>query len=411
MNSHTEEQNLSDPKSNPYAERIKSFSITELTSDPQPAKFIWPGIPDEAGKVSVFVGVGGLGKSALTIGIACQRALGLNFLGRPTKPGTTVVISKEDSREDYLRKVAAQRELLGSSFDAEKIRERIHLMDLVGDPAMLVQSSYGAATAVNQEVVKMWADAVNGSAPNADLIILETGSRLTPTEDNSGLSALVNGCELLGRLTGCVVLLVHHTGKEAGRNGASDLYTGRGGSALADNARAVMVLTSYPRDRDARERLGVAVPEDMARRTLVLSVPKLNGAPPPPPLVIEKVATPWAMTLRVVDREALARAEREAHKHRVAEGVREVTLLVQAANERKETVTRRSIEKREVEGIDAELYPKELLAYILDQALEWGALEEVPGPRKNCIALRANVHWFLDRAAANEAMKNEESAA
>ncbi|MFT3916566.1 MAG: AAA family ATPase [Anaeromyxobacteraceae bacterium] len=403
MNQQNEQQPTATP-SNPYMERIKSFDQEALTTDPEPAKFIWQGVPDEPGKVSVLVGVGGTGKSALTLGLATARALGRDFMGRKTKPGTTVIISKEDSRADYRRKLAAQRFVLGDQFDPQRIEEHVFVMDVLGDPAMLVASGYGNSADPNTELVKHWTDAINTAAPAADLIILETGSRLTPSEDNSGLSALVTACESLGLLTGCVVVLVHHTGKEAGRNGFTDLYTGRGGSSLADNARAVMVLTNYPQDKTARERLGVAVPEEVAPRALVLSVPKQNGAPPPPPLLIEKIATPWALTMREIDGEALARAGAAAHKVRVSQAVRALAEAVEAATEAGQTVTRRSITKREVEGIDPETFPKEFLAEVLAQALACRALIEEPGTRKGHFVLRADPDWFLNQPAANEEM-------
>ncbi len=190
--SANEQQNIiGAPPANPYAALIIRFSRDELTADPEPAKFIWTGIPDEPGKVAVLVGCGGLGKSALTVGVAVHRALGLDFLGRVTKPGTTVIISKEDSRDDYRRKLAAQRVTLGALFDAEKVAERVLLLNLVGDPSMLVESGYGGTATVNDGLVQLWAEAVKGATTEVDLIILETASRLTPTEDNPGLSALV----------------------------------------------------------------------------------------------------------------------------------------------------------------------------------------------------------------------------
>jgi hypothetical protein len=161
-----------------------------------------------------------------------------------------------------------------------------------------------------------------------------------------------------------------------------------------------MVLTAYPKDQKARDRLGVALPDEAADDALVLFVPKLNGAKPPAPLVIEKVSTPWALTLRAYDREALARAEQAAHRHRVNEGVSDVARLVDAACQRGQTVTRRAIEKREVDGITADSYPVELLKDILAQALRCGALFEEPGPR-NCIAVKANLRWFENLDAAN----------
>jgi RecA-family ATPase len=400
----TEQQSTDNkPSDNPYEHHIIPFSIDELNTDPEPAKFIWPGIQDEPGKVTAFVGAGALGKTALTAGVAIHRALGLPFLGRATKPGGTIIISKEDSRADYRRKMAAQRVALGAKFDAKKVAECVLLLDVVGDATMLVESSHGGAASVNDLLVQLWADAINKTGTKADLIILETASRLTPNEDNTGMSALVSACELLGRLTHCSTLLVHHTGKEAARNGVADSYTGRGGSSLADNARAVMVLTAYPRDQKARSRLGVAVPEEMTDHALVLSVPKLNGAPPPPPLVIEKVPTPWALTLRAFDRETLARAEADAHRRRVAEGVQPLARLVDAASKAGQTVTRRAIEKREVDGIKADTYPLDLLKEILDQALRCGALVEESGPR-NCKVLKADLNWFTKFGPANSPM-------
>lgn len=410
MTAGNDQQQNDAKKQNPYSDHIAGFSINDLTEDPAPAKFIWPGIPDEAGKVAVLVGAGGLGKSALTVGLAVRRALGLEFLGRATKPGTTVIISKEDSRLDYRRKLAAQRALLGGQFVPEKVRDAVMLLDIVGDPALLVEPGAVGTARVNDALVQLWADAIVAAGPRADLIILETAARLTPSEDNAGLSALVSACELLGRLTQCAVLLVHHTGKEAARSGIADSYTGRGGSSLADNARAVMVLSPYPKEAKSQGRLGVALPEEMADGALVLSIPKLNGAPPPPPLVIEKVATRWALCLKAVDAKTLADADAASQKLRVAEGIAEVAKLVQAACDAGRTVTRRSIEKREVDGIDSDRFPLAVLKDIITQALKCGALIEGPGSRKGCTAITANVTWHENLVAANEPTAESKTA-
>lgn len=43
---------------------------------------------------------------------------------------------------------------------------------------------------------------------------------------------------------GCAAGFVHHTGKQAARDGTTDAYAGRGGSAFADNSRAMWVMTT-----------------------------------------------------------------------------------------------------------------------------------------------------------------------
>jgi len=58
---------------------------------------------------------------------------------------------------------------------------------------------------------------------------------------------------------GCCTAFVHHVGKQAGRDKTLDQYSGRGGSAFADNSRAMWSMARYEKG-DA----GVgAIPEDI----------------------------------------------------------------------------------------------------------------------------------------------------
>jgi RecA-family ATPase len=48
--------------------------------------------------------------------------------------------------------------------------------------------------------------------------------------------------EKQGKVKNCCVRYIHHSGKQNGRDKATDQYAGRGGSAFADGCRMVHVL-------------------------------------------------------------------------------------------------------------------------------------------------------------------------
>ena len=274
-----------------------TFSAEQLAIDPPDKEFVWAGrIP--LGDVGVFAAEGGSGKTALLTGLAIHRAMGMHFLGKPVRQGTTVIVTTEDCREDYLRKIAAWRSSL-PFINLEKVAKHVHLIDLAGVPFRLVQSHFGDY--VPTEHPKMLAEAVKAKAPDADLIIIETTSRVGAGEGNEALSALVVAAEQLAHLSKASVLLVSHVSQEAGRRAIGDAYAPRGGSALGANGRYTLTLTRFTDENLAEMLPGVTVTPQQRKELSVFRVPKINSAPREDPTILQIVTTHWGLTLRVYE--------------------------------------------------------------------------------------------------------------
>lgn len=276
---------------------ICRFTADELRSEPPAQRFILrPYIPAE--RVTTLSGPGGSSKTTMLVYLAVCRALGRPFFGR-TLPaeGRTVIVTTEDSRDDYHRKLAAIRCQLGEDFDAQAVADSIVLLDLSGIPIRMVETHGGNWTATPYP--DHLAAILKTDAPGADLVIMETVSRLAGgVETNESLSILVEAAQRLCRLASAAVVLVAHVSQEAGRMGIADQYAARGGSSLGDNGRSSVVLTRL----NANNRKQFApdadlTPDDM-ERLLVLTHPKSNGAPCAKPLVLERIGTPYAGVLQ-----------------------------------------------------------------------------------------------------------------
>jgi len=289
-------------------QEITSFihqpTVAEVVATRDPVPFIWEArIP--AGKVSIFSGAGGSGKSSLLVGFALARACGKRFLGRLTRPGATLVVSAEDTVIDYMRKVDAWRETY-PDLDPTAIARNLKILPLVGWDYRLVGGRYGGVR-VEIERVDRLAVAVRSLDPRPDLIILETASRFGAGDENSNeaAAALIAACERLADIAQAAVLLVSHVGKSAAKEQYLDAYAARGASAFTDNARSALVLGTLAPDRVKR----LALTPDEARNLLLLTCPKPNLAARTADIVLERVETIHGLVLRPFDSGGMSDAE------------------------------------------------------------------------------------------------------
>ncbi len=275
-------------------DRFRSFTAADVASDPPRVRFLWQDLLP-AGKVAVLSGVGGGGKTSLAVGLAIHRATGRPYLGRSVREGRTVIVSTEDGTEDYLRKLAAWREVL-ADLECDQVAECVSFFDLSGVPFSLVTSEFGQArvSAATDEL----ADAIKLKSPGADLIIMETISRLGGGDESNGsMSALVVAAERLALLTGAAVLLIGHVSKAAGRENINDQHAARGGSAITDNARSALVLSRLDAEQ-ATKLLGFTPSDAELGELLLLNPAKGNASPRQRPMVLERLPTPWGLALR-----------------------------------------------------------------------------------------------------------------
>lgn len=319
-------------------EKWCSFTAAELAQDPPRLEFIWEDFLP-CGKVAVLAGAGGGGKTALLLGLAAARAMSEPYLGKHTRPGTTVVVSCEDSKDDYQRKLAAVRESR-QDLDLDAIARHLKFVDLSGTPFQLVDSDF-KQFAVSQSADDLVA-VIREKAPDADFVILETVSRLVSEESNPALSVLVVAAEHIAKGLNASVLLVAHVSKDAARNGTKDGYAPRGGSAITDNARATLVLSPL-NDDGAQDLLGFSLSAEELRDLMVLNLAKGNHSPRQSPIVVERVSSKFGITLRQYRALGKGSAEdaQRAARHEVG---RRLWTIVRDQTERGEVVTENRLE-------------------------------------------------------------------
>jgi hypothetical protein len=311
-----------------FVSLIHQPSPEEILATREPIPFILDRrIP--CGKVAIFAGAGGGGKSSILVGLALARATGRKFLGLDTRPGATLVLSAEDNVTDYLRKVDAWREVY-PALSPQDIARNLQILPLVGEDFRFVSGRFGNVR-VEIERVDQIAIAARAMVPQPDLIIVETASRFGAGDENSNESAaaLIAACERLASHTGAAVLIVAHVGKTAARESTIDAYSARGASAFVDNARAALVLGTISQDR--AKRLGLTAEE--AENLLVLATPKSNFAPRAGDLVLERIETPHGLVLRPYEgggmslEEATRASIRQSQERRASNGQRLRTVV------------------------------------------------------------------------------------
>jgi hypothetical protein len=267
------------------------FSEAELLDNPPPMRFaVYPYLP--AGTAAVLTGAGGTSKTGLMVRIATSICTGTAALGDDrVEPGSVLFVSAEDRREILQRHVWAAVQ----GIDPHRLSlvcKRFVVKDAVGSGFTMTQSVTGAAQ-IAIEVGDLIEFA--RTLPDLRLVCLDTLSRLNGGDEmNEGLAVFIRSMERVSVATGAAVLVAHHTGKQQMRDGANDQYSGRGGSALSDNARSVLHLEVVKPGPGAPSN---AVDAVAGGRLLRLSHVKSNYAAPAPDVYLQRVTTPYAAQL------------------------------------------------------------------------------------------------------------------
>lgn len=271
--------------------RLSSFTASDLCVAPVPRAFVWaPRIPE--GAVTVVAAAGGAGKTTALTGLAWAIASGATFCGASTASGSVVIATAEDTPRDYQEKFAALCDpLLHRPERLDEIGRRLHILSLRGAGLHLVNVSYGSAR-ISEHADRI-ADIIAERAPDTRLVVLETASRLIGADENANgtMAALIAALERIAeRLPTAGIVLVHHVAKEAARSALLDAHVGRGGGALADNARSVLTLARVSRDSRDIEIPAAATPLDIQQgRLVVMRHAKSSYAPRAPDLWFRQV--------------------------------------------------------------------------------------------------------------------------
>ncbi|NID14355.1 AAA family ATPase [Luteibacter yeojuensis] len=279
------------------------FSLEELAASatPHPHAFMSAdgrrGLFPE-GEVSILAAPGREGKTSGVVAICKHYALGLPLADMsPAEVRSVLIFSAEDDRQQYSRKVEAQRLYLEPA-DAERLRMNI-----------LVPELHSGALAAFREIVKSdgkrlargdvvepliaHINALKARECPLGLVIFETASTISEAEeDNPGLRFLIVTLKHIAKATGVAVVLTHHTNQESGDALANlELHEKaiRGGTALVNNARQTHLVVNlgssanpFP-DGDSRTLLRhLVAPGETERVTAMVCLSSSKSADPAP---------------------------------------------------------------------------------------------------------------------------------
>jgi len=272
-----------------------------------------------------LVAAGGVGKTTMLLHEAVYGALGRSIWNKPVaSPFTTVIITKEDSREILvarLHQIMTDLEL--NATERHSVFDRVWAIDLIGEPFKLAEISDHVLQPHFENLDKL---ILRCNALKPDRIIFDPLMSFSVGEShvNDAEQAIVEASRyIMRKIPNCAIDVVHHTGKGNARAGTTDQYSGRNGSALPDGARMVAVLNKMKPDA-FYEATGIKLSLSGKESGLLLSLPKLSYCAPQGEIYIHRrnylfeAVKPLDAELR----EALASENKAASKNATLEATR-----------------------------------------------------------------------------------------
>jgi RecA-family ATPase len=203
---------------------------------------------------SVFglVGTGGVAKSTFALYVSICLASGHEVLECRQPPIGVLYLSGEDEESQILPRLYDLIDALDlNEEEQENLNKNFHFKDLTGAMVRLVETDSSnniVITAFTDQLIEAY------QPHNIKLLWVDptgffgAGERLV----NDGEMALMQAGRRISKgLGGAAVGFIHHVSKEAARNKFTDQHAGRGGSAFADNSRAMLVMNVYTgKDKD-----------------------------------------------------------------------------------------------------------------------------------------------------------------
>jgi RecA-family ATPase len=195
------------------------------------------------GELTEIVGAHGNFKSTIALDACLCVASGHPWGGVQSIQGRSVFITLEDSADTLARRLKAWLEGVHQNAAEEDVRQNFRFLTREDSQGLVLTRTQEGATTARLDVAERVSDLTRG----ASLIVLETASRLHDgPETNDAFAAFVRSLERIAT-AGAALVIVRHMSKKAARemltSGEVDSYAGRGGGALSDAARSVLVVT------------------------------------------------------------------------------------------------------------------------------------------------------------------------
>ena len=204
---------------------LEPINILEaFTTSPPPLDYVLPNMV--AGTVGALVSPGGTGKSMLALQLAMQIAGGPDLLGLGAMPtGQVAYLPAEDPPVAIIQRMYDLGAHLTTA-QQQSIADGLLIQPLIGlNPNILSDD---------------WFSAIERIATGRRLLILDTYRRFHLEDENASgpMAQVIGRLEAIATRTGCTIVFLHHTNKNAALAGAGDIqHASRGSSVLVDNIR------------------------------------------------------------------------------------------------------------------------------------------------------------------------------
>lgn len=175
-----------------------NFEPVHLFSSAQALPWIIKGVLPQAG-LAVVYGASGSGKSFVALDMGMAIAQGLEWRGRRVKQGRVAYIAAEGA-DGFRKRVAAYAAKNGT--------------DLAGVPMTVLSASPNLMEKDDARDIVLGIKASGG----ADVVIVDTFAQTTPgANENAGedVGKALGHCKRIHEQTGALVVLIHHSGKDA----------------------------------------------------------------------------------------------------------------------------------------------------------------------------------------------------
>ena len=208
---------------------------------PQPIRWLWPG-RIALGKVTVFSGDPGLGKSMLQAAFAGHISTARAWPdGAPCGLGDVLIPVAEDDAADTIR---PRLDATGADVTRVHLVQGVEARDRQGNMERRLLSLRHDVAALTTALAEL---------PAARLAVIDPVSAYLDGADshnNAEVRALLAPLSEAAAATGCALILVSHLNK--GGSGTSALYRTTGSLAFVAAARAAYVVTRDPLDGERR---------------------------------------------------------------------------------------------------------------------------------------------------------------
>ena len=171
------------------------------------------------------------------------------------------------------------------------VLDRILVIDL-SDRAFRISKIDGDVVTPHIENLSLMVDALEAWKPDWVIFDPLVSFGVGEARVNDAEQGLIEAFRMIRNRLDCCVEGIHHSGKGNARAKTTDQYSGRGGSALADGARMVVVM--QPLDPSEWVKATGEELEDGASG-LVMALPKLSYTKPQKPMFIKRKGFQFVM--------------------------------------------------------------------------------------------------------------------